>query len=163
MKDLNAYLALRNGTDVRGVAIDGVQNEPITLDNEAAKQIAKAFVFWLQNKLNKTSVTVSVGYDSRLSSPALSAAAIDGITEAGANAIATGLSTTPSMFMLLKDEARTKRFPCDGSIMITASHLPFNRNGLKFLFFCKFDFSIIFFNNFSLFFNWWQRGFYISH
>lgn len=135
MKDLNAYLALRNGTDVRGVAIDGVQNEPITLDNEAAKQIAKAFVFWLQDKLNKTSVTVSVGYDSRLSSPALSAAAIDGITEAGANAIATGLSTTPSMFMLLKDEARTKRFPCDGSIMITASHLPFNRNGLKF--FCE--------------------------
>ncbi|MBQ4269277.1 MAG: phosphomannomutase/phosphoglucomutase, partial [Clostridia bacterium] len=34
--------------------------------------------------------------------------------------------------MLLKDEARQEKVPCDGAIMITASHLPFNRNGLKF-------------------------------
>jgi homoaconitase/3-isopropylmalate dehydratase large subunit len=36
------------------------------------------------------------------------------------------------MFILLKDEARLAKYPCDGSVMITASHLPFNRNGLKF-------------------------------
>ncbi|MBQ5927213.1 MAG: transketolase, partial [Clostridia bacterium] len=40
----------------------------------------------------------------------------------------TALSSTPSMFMLLHDENRNS----DGSVMITASHLPFNRNGLKF-------------------------------
>ena len=134
MKTLEQLLALRNGTDVRGVAIDGVENEPITLDAATAKQIASAFTVWLQDKLQKPQVTVSVGYDSRLSSPVLSSAALDGITSVGANAISTGLSTTPSMFMLLKDEARVEKYPCDGSIMITASHLPFNRNGMKFFY-----------------------------
>ena len=43
MKTLEQLLALRNGTDVRGVAIDGVENEPITLDAATAKQIASAF------------------------------------------------------------------------------------------------------------------------
>lgn len=97
MKTLEQLLALRNGTDVRGVAIDGVENEPITLDAATAKQIASAFTVWLQDKLQKPQVTVSVGYDSRLSSPVLSSAALDGITSVGANAISTGLSTTPSM------------------------------------------------------------------
>ena len=132
MKDLQQYLSLRNGTDVRGVALGGVENEPITLDSERAKRIAWAFTLWLKEKLRKDKVTVAVGYDSRLSSPDLAAAALDGITTAGANAVSTGLSTTPSMFMLLKDEARLEKYPCDGSIMITASHLPFHRNGLKF-------------------------------
>ena len=126
------YLSLRNGTDVRGVAIDGVDGEPITLDSATVKQIAKAFAVWLQRKLGKDKVTVAVGYDSRLSSPSLSAATLDGIVSVGANAVSTGLSTTPSMFMLLKDERRLAKYPCDGSVMITASHLPFNRNGMKF-------------------------------
>ena len=39
-----------------------------------------------------------------------------------------GLASTPAMFMsiIFEDTAM------DGSIMITASHLPYNRNGLKF-------------------------------
>ena len=40
----------------------------------------------------------------------------------------TGLSSTPSMFILLKKS----NICCDASIMITASHMPFDRNGLKF-------------------------------
>jgi isoleucyl-tRNA synthetase len=36
------------------------------------------------------------------------------------------------MFALLKDGSRMEEHYCHGSIMITASHLPFNRNGLKF-------------------------------
>ncbi|XLT55692.1 hypothetical protein HN873_048296, partial [Arachis hypogaea] len=42
------------------------------------------------------------------------------------------LASTPAMFnsTLTKDEAFL--CPVDGSIMITASHLPFNRNGFKF-------------------------------
>ena len=123
---------MRNGTDVRGVAIAGVPNEPVTLDKEAARQIAAAFSKWLKEKLQKDCVCIAVGYDSRLSAPTLSAAVLDGITSQGDHAVATGLSTTPSMFMLLKDEARKAKSPCDGSIMITASHLPYNRNGLKF-------------------------------
>lgn len=132
MKDLQEFLRLQNGTDVRGVALEGIEGEPVTLDEESATEIAKAFCAWLKEKTNQSSVCVAVGYDSRLSAPALSKAVLQGITATGCNALLTGLSTTPSMFMLLQDEAWQQRYPCDGSIMITASHLPFNRNGLKF-------------------------------
>lgn len=128
--ELNEYLSLRNGTDVRGIASEGVAGENVTLTEEAAKQIAKAFCVWLIGKTGKTRVNVAVGYDSRISAPALCSAVVEGITESAHNAIVTGLSTTPSMFMLLKDESFG--YEVQGSIMLTASHLPFNRNGLKF-------------------------------
>jgi phosphomannomutase len=38
------------------------------------------------------------------------------------------MASTPAMFM----STITAGFECDGAIMLTASHLPFNRNGLKF-------------------------------
>ena len=129
---LQEYLKLRNGTDVRGVAMDGVADEPITLTEEAAENVAKAFCVWLITHTGKTQVSVAVGYDSRLTSPALCEAAVRGITSTGHTAVVTGLSTTPSMFALLKDLERMNERYCHGSIMITASHLPFNRNGLKF-------------------------------
>ena len=124
------YLALKNGSDVRGVATEGA--EPVNLTEEAVEQIAKAFCVWLISHTGKTEVCVAVGYDSRLSSPALCQAAVKGITSTGHNAVVTGLSTTPSMFMLLKDKGLQATMPCQGSIMITASHLPSNRNGMKF-------------------------------
>ena len=124
------YLALKNGSDVRGVATEGVEGQPVTLTEEAVENIAKAFCVWLVSHTGKTRVRVAVGHDSRISSPALCQAAVKGITESGHDALITGLSTTPSMFMLLKDESLDT--PCHGSIMITASHLPFNRNGMKF-------------------------------
>lgn len=126
------YLLLKNGTDVRGVAVAGVENQPVTLTDDIARNIAHAFCVWLAKKLGKTTVNVAVGYDSRISAPALSKAVLSGVCKAGGTSYDTGLSTTPSMFMLLKDEARLETYPCDGSVMITASHLPFNRNGLKF-------------------------------
>lgn len=129
---IHEYLALKNGSDVRGVATEG--SEPINLTEEAVEQIAKAFCVWLISHTGKTEVCVAVGYDSRLSSPALCQAAVKGITSTGHNAVVTGLSTTPSMFMLLKDEKVRSTTPCHGSIMITASHLPSNRNGMKFFF-----------------------------
>ncbi len=128
--ELQEYLKLRNGTDVRGVACEGVEGESVTLTAEAATNIAKAFCVWLISSTGKTTLTVSVGYDSRITSQALCDAVVEGITSTGHDAVVTGLSTTPSMFMLLQDEEMET--PCDGSIMITASHLPFNRNGLKF-------------------------------
>ncbi len=129
---LQDYQNLRNGTDVRGVALEGVDGENITLTLDAAKQIAKAFCVWLISHTGKTTVTVAVGYDSRLTSPALCDAVAEGILSTGHNALVTGLSTTPSMFALLKDETAMQETYCHGAIMITASHLPFNRNGLKF-------------------------------
>lgn len=44
---LNDYLHLKNGTDVRGVACEGVEGESITLTEEAVANIAKAFCVWL--------------------------------------------------------------------------------------------------------------------
>ena len=78
MAVLEEFLCLQNGTDVRGIALNGVEGEPITLDGVKAASIAKAFCIWLKEKLNKASICVAVGYDSRLSAPMLSVA----ITEA---------------------------------------------------------------------------------
>ena len=127
---LQDYLHLQNGTDVRGVACEGIVGEDVTLTEEAAENIAKAFCVWLLSRTGKSKVTVAIGHDSRITATSLCNAVVKGITSTGHNAVLTGLSTTPSMFMLLKDEGLD--FSCHGSIMITASHLPFNRNGLKF-------------------------------
>ncbi len=127
---LQDYLDLRNGTDVRGVANEGVENEPVNLTEEAVRNIASAFSLWLSGKVKGEKVTVAVGYDSRVSSPVLCGAAVEGIIKAGNDVVVTGLSTTPSMFMLLKDEKAEVK--CNGSIMLTASHLPAHRNGMKF-------------------------------
>ncbi len=127
---LQDYLNLRNGTDVRGVASENDYGDQITLTEEAVKNIARAFCVWLSSKNEGEAISIAVGHDSRISAAALCDAIVEGITTAGGNAVVTGLSTTPSMFMLLQDETFAKK--CHGSIMITASHLPFHRNGMKF-------------------------------
>jgi len=120
-------LKLQNGSDVRGVAIDGL-GEAVTLTEEAVNRIAGAFVVWLEKNCSKKAVRIGVGHDSRLSADALSKAALKGLKSAGAQTVFCGLASTPSMFMGTVYE-QTK---FDGSIMITASHLPYNRNGMKF-------------------------------
>ncbi len=119
------FLALKNGTDIRGTAIAGVENDPVTLTKEAVVSIAAAFVSWA--KLSRGVRCVAVGHDSRLSAPDIEAWLTEGLTASGCDVILTGLSSTPSMFMLLHDG-----FGADASVMITASHLPYQKNGLKF-------------------------------
>ena len=119
-------LKLKNGTDIRGTAIEGVTDDPVTLTDEAVLSIAKAFCVWVANKLGKRP-TVAIGHDSRLSAERIAALVTAGVTSCGGNAILTGLSSTPSMYMLLKDG-----FGADASVMITASHLPYQKNGIKF-------------------------------
>lgn len=128
------YLQLRKGTAVYGIATALTENQEIDLTEEAVSSIAKAFCVWLMSRTRKTKVHVAIGYDSRLSSPFLCEAAVTGILSIGHDAIVTDLSTTPSMLTLLHDNAWQKKYPCDGSIMITASHLPAEYNGLKFFF-----------------------------
>lgn len=120
------YLKLRNGTDVRGTAIAGVKDDPVTLTDEAVENIAKAFFVWTSRKIGKKP-TIAVGHDSRLSADRISSTVSKAILSCGGNVILTGLSSTPSMFMLLQSG-----FGADASIMITASHLPYQKNGLKF-------------------------------
>lgn len=121
---------LQNGSDIRGIALEGVKNENINLTPEIAKILGQAFVTWLSRKVNKPSpeLIVAVGRDSRLSGPAIMQATLDGITAVGSQAYDFEMASTPAMFM----STITAGFECDGAIMLTASHLPFNRNGLKF-------------------------------
>ncbi len=121
---------LQNGSDIRGVALDGVVGEAINLTPEITTLLGKAFVSWLMGKVNKpaTELLISIGRDSRLSGPDLEQGLIAGITAVGSQVYDFGLASTPAMFM----STVTDGFHCDGAIMLTASHLPFNRNGLKF-------------------------------
>ena len=129
MQDFN-WKKLQNGSDIRGVAIDGVPDEPVNLTPEIAQRLGQAFTTWLATKLNKsaTELQLAVGRDSRISGPDLMRGVMDGMTALGAQVYDFGMASTPAMFM----STVTPGFDCDGAIMMTASHLPFNRNGLKF-------------------------------
>jgi phosphomannomutase len=126
----NNWQKLQNGSDIRGVAIAGVENEPINLTPEIANILGQAFTQWLAQKIDKPAIEliISVGRDSRLSGLSLIEAVMTGITTAGADVYDFAIASTPAMFM----STITEGFNCDGAIMLTASHLPFNRNGLKF-------------------------------
>ena len=118
---------LKSGTDVRGVA-SPVLGRTVTLTADAVETIARAFVTWLKKKTGKERVKIALGNDSRITADELVKAFERGATKSGADVCYTGLSSTPSMFMILKSPSRR----LDGSVMITASHLPADRNGLKF-------------------------------
>lgn len=121
---------LQNGSDVRGIACAGIAGEDINLTEEAGNLIGGGFVRWLANKKGKRTeeLRIGIGHDSRITADSLFAAAAKGILATGAKVYDCGLVSTPSMFMTTVFE----QFAFDGSIMITASHLPFNRNGYKF-------------------------------
>ena len=128
--DMQNLMKLQNGSDIRGIACEGVQGEDVNLTPEAGNLIGGAFARWLANKKNKdiSELRIGIGHDSRITAQSLYQAAAKGVIAAGAKVYYCGLVSTPSMFMTtVFDE-----FAFDGSIMITASHLPFNRNGYKF-------------------------------
>lgn len=123
----NFYKHLKSGTDIRGTAVEGVATEHVTLTNEVVSKIAKGFALWLFDNLGRNEdVTIAVGHDSRISSERLRIAFINSIIETGISVKDCGLSSTPAMFMT------TVNFDCDASVEITASHHPYNKNGLKF-------------------------------
>ncbi len=121
---------LRNGTDIRGVALEGIEGEKVNLTEDGAKILGASFVTWLSGKKNKNinKLKVSVGTDSRISATKLKRAVIEGLTSLGCNVYDCNMASTPAMFMTTVLE----EYNSDGAIMITASHLPFNRNGFKF-------------------------------
>lgn len=127
---MSDILKLQNGSDIRGVAVEGVEGENVNITPQIAKQIGCAFVSWLEKKTGTPSyeLKIGVGRDSRISGPALADALIDGMLSAGANVVNCGMATTPAMFMSIVFQETN----FNGSAMITASHLPFNRNGIKF-------------------------------
>jgi phosphomannomutase len=124
------WSALQNGSDIRGIAGEGVAGETVNLTPDIAQTIAIAFVKWLSDKTGTQPeyLKIAVGRDSRISGPALMTAFIEGLSKCGVTAIDCGIASTPAMYMSTVLEG----MKYDGSAMLTASHLPFNRNGIKF-------------------------------
>lgn len=121
---------LQNGSDVRGVACEGIEGESVTLTSEAAYLIGRAFAVWLTKKkgIAPEECIVGIGTDSRITGPEIKKQAMMGMLDEGIYVSDCGMASTPAMFMsIVYPETRY-----DGACMITASHLPFNRNGLKF-------------------------------
>lgn len=121
---------LQNGSDIRGVALAGVEGEEVNLTPDVIATIGKAFTMWLSLEKSKkpSDLVISVGRDSRLSGETLMNALMSSIELLGVKVYDFAMASTPAMFM----STITAGFNCDGGIMLTASHLPFNRNGLKF-------------------------------
>ena len=122
------YSKLQNGSDIRGVALEGIEGQHINLTEKVCKDIGRGFALWLQAKASKNDLRVAVGRDSRLSGPALCDWICSAMVEQGIQVTNFGMASTPAMFM----STVTEGYAFDGSVMITASHLPFNRNGFKF-------------------------------
>ena len=124
------YKKLQNGSDIRGVAKDGVPGEAVNLSPAEAVNIGRAFAKWLAGAESKEEkdLTVSIGRDPRVTGPSLKDGLAAGLAYEGIQVYDCGLASTPAMFMstIFADTE------CDGAVMITASHLPFNRNGFKF-------------------------------
>lgn len=119
---------LKSGTDVRGVAVSYNNEREIELTDEAVMRITASFVMFLCAKTgkDKDELVISVGHDSRVSAQRIKKAVTDILLSMGVNVKDCSLCSTPAMFMT------TKLAGCDGAVQITASHHPWDRNGLKF-------------------------------
>jgi phosphomannomutase len=69
--------------------------------------------------------TVAVGYDGRLSSPAMERALVEGLVASGTAVLRIGRGPTPMLYYA----AATRQ--TGGSVMVTGSHNPPNYNGFK--------------------------------
>ena len=122
------WKAFKSGTDIRGFAADGFENEELFLSDSVVKSIAASFADRLSESTGKTTseLKISVGHDSRVSAQRIKTAVITALSSKGVNVIDCSLASTPAMFMSVLG------LKCDGAIQITASHHPWERNGLKF-------------------------------
>ena len=121
------FSAVQNGNDVRGAVI-ATETEKVTLTAPIVTCIARAFAGFLKEKYEKdpSELRVGVGHDSRVSAELIKAACCKGLDVT--QVYDCSLITTPAMFQ----STLLPKSDFDGAVMITASHLPFNRNGLKF-------------------------------
>ncbi len=104
--------------DIRGIVDQ-------QLNSSSVKKIGQAIG---SEALDKGITTLLVGYDGRLSSPALSIALIEGICSSGCNVMSLGLIPTPLLYFA------THTTEYLSGVMLTASHNPANYNGLKIVF-----------------------------
>lgn len=105
--------------DIRGIY-------PQEINEQFAVPITRAIYKVIQNQLNtEKELTIAVGRDMRLSSPAIFKSVSKTLVELGAEVIDLGIVSTPTFyFAVFKNQF-------DGGVQITASHNPGEYNGLK--------------------------------
>ena len=106
------------GTD----GIRGVANKDLTPELALSVGRATATVLTANSRNHPKFV---VGCDTRLSSGMLSSAVIAGLCSVGADVIDLGVIPTPAVAFLVG------KYKADAGIMISASHNPFEYNGIK--------------------------------
>src|SRR3984893_12074277 len=107
-------------TILREYDIRGIVGQ--TLFAADAHALGRAFAATLAEAGGKR---VAVGYDGRLTSPALEAALVDGLAEGGADVVRTGRGPTPMLYFA------AATLEVEGGIMVTGSHTPRDHNGFK--------------------------------
>lgn len=106
------------GTD----GIRGIVGENLTAD--LAYRVGQAVTLVLTEEKGRTPL-VTIGMDTRISSDMLEGALIAGITSMGGDVMPLGTIPTPAVaYLTIKVEA-------DAGIVISASHNPFEHNGIK--------------------------------
>ncbi len=103
--------------------IRGVYNEQFDLD--FAYNLGLSFASYVTKKTPKKNLRVSIGYDARSSSPAITDKLAQGMKESGLEVLILGLVTTPVCYF------STFQLDLDGAIMVTGSHNPPEYNGFK--------------------------------
>src|SRR6267378_1152648 len=107
------------GTD----GIRGVANEDLTPD--LAFRLGRELVATLQAEHGADRMRLVIGRDTRRSGPLLEAALSAGALSAGADCYAVGVLPTPGIAVL------TRRLEAHGGIVLSASHNPYEDNGIK--------------------------------
>lgn len=119
---------LINGSDIRGIAVATDEHEA-NLTATEVKKIANGFLHLLKDKnIGNHPLRIALGFDSRITGPEIKDVLVEIFVQAGVTVLNAGLATTPAMFMATQYE----EINADAGIMITASHLPYFYNGLKF-------------------------------
>lgn len=122
----NPYISLKSGSDIRGTAVNGVIGEEVELTDKAVFDLTVGFCRWLDRKCGINCGKIAVGHDSRVSAERIKNQVINALAQFGYEIADCAYASTPAMFMTTVD------LGCVASVQITASHHPFNKNGLKF-------------------------------
>ena len=115
---------IKSISGIRGT-IGGVHGENLTPID--AVNFGCAYGQWLINKNPNTKHKVIIGRDARTSGEMIQNLVQFSLISMGINIIDLGLSTTPTV------ELMVKKYKADGGIIITASHNPTQWNALKLL------------------------------
>ena len=108
------------GTD----GIRGLANKP-PLTTELAFRLGRQLVATLVEHAGGGKTRLVVGRDTRLSGPMLEGALVSGALSAGGDVCAVGVLPTPAIAYL------TRRLQAHGGVVLSASHNPFEDNGIK--------------------------------